>query len=163
MKAYFISCMQKAEKGADPSLTEFYFRTHRKKDKDRSWVGHYQESAYVSITFIIVHFITILVSNIMCTESHFIITNAAIEKEINLCESNQRLCESNQRLFESNQTEDRVTSITKSGHRINALYQKIIIKLQLTCMFNKWQGDAVTLNPSARIVRQFPLQFYICG
>ncbi|XP_058733632.1 uncharacterized protein LOC131605272 [Vicia villosa] len=32
------------EKGADPSLTEFYFRTHRKKDQ--SWVGVHAESAY---------------------------------------------------------------------------------------------------------------------
>ncbi|CAK8539017.1 unnamed protein product [Lathyrus sativus] len=34
----------KKEKGADPSLTEFYFRTHRKKDQ--SWVGVHAESAY---------------------------------------------------------------------------------------------------------------------
>ncbi|XP_058784582.1 uncharacterized protein LOC131659407 [Vicia villosa] len=32
------------EKGADPSLTEFYFRTHRKKDQ--SWVGVHVESTY---------------------------------------------------------------------------------------------------------------------
>ncbi|XP_058733498.1 uncharacterized protein LOC131605120, partial [Vicia villosa] len=32
------------EKGVDPSLTEFYFRTHRKKDQ--SWVGVHVEFAY---------------------------------------------------------------------------------------------------------------------
>ncbi|TKY65798.1 golgin subfamily A member 5 [Spatholobus suberectus] len=34
----------KEAKGTDPSLAEFYFRTHRKKDK--SWVGPRAESAY---------------------------------------------------------------------------------------------------------------------
>ncbi|XP_058749150.1 uncharacterized protein LOC131622120 [Vicia villosa] len=36
--------MRKEKKGADPSLTEFYFCTHRKKDQ--SWVGVHAESAY---------------------------------------------------------------------------------------------------------------------
>ncbi|KAL5172597.1 hypothetical protein HKD37_16G045316 [Glycine soja] len=35
----------KEEKGTDPSLAEFYFRTHRRK-KDQSWVGPRAESAY---------------------------------------------------------------------------------------------------------------------
>jgi len=42
---YFYQ-MQKEAKGTDPSLDEFYFRTHRKKDQ--SWVGPVAESAYVS-------------------------------------------------------------------------------------------------------------------
>ncbi|KAH1205758.1 hypothetical protein GmHk_16G046384 [Glycine max] len=37
----------KEEKGTDPSLAEFYFRTHRRK-KDQSWLGPHAESAYVS-------------------------------------------------------------------------------------------------------------------
>ncbi|XP_058734501.1 uncharacterized protein LOC131606265 [Vicia villosa] len=40
----FFDLFQRKEKGADPSLTEFYFRTHRKKDQ--SWVGVHAESAY---------------------------------------------------------------------------------------------------------------------
>ncbi|XP_058774384.1 uncharacterized protein LOC131648665 [Vicia villosa] len=39
---FFYSTRKK--KGADPSLTEFYFRTHRKKDQ--SWVGVHAESTY---------------------------------------------------------------------------------------------------------------------
>lgn len=35
----------KEEKGTDPSLAEFYFRTHRRK-KDQSWVGPRAESSY---------------------------------------------------------------------------------------------------------------------
>ncbi|XP_068485408.1 uncharacterized protein [Phaseolus vulgaris] len=35
----------KEAKGTDPSLSEFYFRTHRRK-KDQSWVGPHAESAY---------------------------------------------------------------------------------------------------------------------
>ncbi|KAG2404626.1 hypothetical protein LR48_Vigan404s002600 [Vigna angularis] len=35
----------KEAKGTDPSLVEFYFRTHRKK-KDQSWVGPHAESVY---------------------------------------------------------------------------------------------------------------------
>nr|KYP70752.1 hypothetical protein KK1_009981 [Cajanus cajan] len=34
----------KQEKGMDPSLSEFYFRTHRKKDK--SWVGHHAKLTF---------------------------------------------------------------------------------------------------------------------
>ncbi|KAK7243736.1 hypothetical protein RIF29_38547 [Crotalaria pallida] len=37
----------KAELGTYPLLVDFYFRTHQKKDK--SWVGHHAQSAYVSI------------------------------------------------------------------------------------------------------------------
>ncbi|CAI8616093.1 unnamed protein product [Vicia faba] len=39
----------KKEKGVDPSLTEFYFHTHRKKDQ--SWVEVHAESAYVPYDF----------------------------------------------------------------------------------------------------------------
>ncbi|QCD86512.1 putative transposase [Vigna unguiculata] len=35
----------KEEKGANPSLTEFYFRTHRRK-KDESWVGLHAKLAF---------------------------------------------------------------------------------------------------------------------
>ncbi|QCD88608.1 somatic embryogenesis receptor kinase 1 [Vigna unguiculata] len=35
----------KEEKGANPSLTEFYFRTHRRK-KDQSWVGLHAKLAF---------------------------------------------------------------------------------------------------------------------
>ncbi|WJX81859.1 hypothetical protein P8452_64691 [Trifolium repens] len=34
----------KKEKGEDPSFSEFYFRTHRKRDQ--SWVGGIAQSAY---------------------------------------------------------------------------------------------------------------------
>lgn len=50
----FFYQLQKEAKGTDPSLTEFYFRTHRKKDQ--SWVGPHAESAYVSIVLIILLF-----------------------------------------------------------------------------------------------------------
>ncbi|XP_058784329.1 uncharacterized protein LOC131659110 [Vicia villosa] len=40
----FFDLFQRKEKGANPSLTEFYFRTHR--ENDQSWVGVHAESAY---------------------------------------------------------------------------------------------------------------------
>ena len=42
----FFYQLQEEEKGTDPSLIDFYFRTHRKKDQ--SWVGVHAEAAYVS-------------------------------------------------------------------------------------------------------------------
>ena len=48
----FYHLLQKEAKGTDPSLSEFYFRTHRRK-KDQSWVGPHAESAYVSLILMI--------------------------------------------------------------------------------------------------------------
>jgi hypothetical protein len=45
IKKYFYQ-LQKEANGTDPSMAEFYCRTHRKKDQ--SWVGPCAESAYVS-------------------------------------------------------------------------------------------------------------------
>nr|KYP33654.1 hypothetical protein KK1_045486 [Cajanus cajan] len=43
--------MKEAKLGMDPSLSEFYFRTHQKKD--HSWVGPHAEFAYVSFQSLI--------------------------------------------------------------------------------------------------------------
>ncbi|QCE11961.1 putative transposase [Vigna unguiculata] len=41
----WFNIFKKEAKGTDPSLVEFYFRTHRKKN-DQSWVGPHAESVY---------------------------------------------------------------------------------------------------------------------
>jgi len=46
-----ILSLQKEEKGIDPSLTKFYFHTHRKQ-KDQSWVGPHAKHAFVSVNIL---------------------------------------------------------------------------------------------------------------